>query len=79
MLKTVENVLLSESTHQPVTVHIGPVTTKLKPMMLSGLAQNVTVNVPLVPMLDPVTLVPVLELVLTVVAQLVCMMILKTH
>jgi hypothetical protein len=68
LLLTVENVLISESTHQPVTVHIGPVTSKLLMNVL-----NVLANVTLVKVLPFVKLVPVSELMLqNVLAQKVC-------
>lgn len=70
ILLTVENVLISESTHQPVTVHIGPVTLNI----LTNVS-NVLANVTLVIMLTLVKLVPVSELTLqNVLAQMVCSM-----
>jgi hypothetical protein len=63
LLKIVENVLLSESIHQLVTVHFGLVSMMLSMvLMLYGLVLNVLVNVILVlKQLINVNLVPVSE------------------
>jgi hypothetical protein len=56
LLKIVENVLLSESIHQPVTVQPGLVSMMLVMVLMpNGLVLNVLVNVP-----------PVLEKLITV-------------
>jgi hypothetical protein len=63
LLKTVENVLLSESIHQPVTVQPGLVSMMLVMVLMNfGLVLNVLVNVILVlKQLINVNLVPVSE------------------